>query len=156
MWSLIPWKQNDQSSQSWTLQPVEREFLRIRNDFDRLFQSMWRGTGDFDLGEFGMGRGFDATDAHYVLGVEAPGFEAGDFDVQMVGDRLVVKAERKFAKDEQSTRRYCYGRLLRSFTLPAGAQRDGIEAQYRNGVLELRVPKDPEPKDIKKIAVKTA
>lgn len=99
---------------------------------------------------------FDETDTHYVLAVEAPGFESSDFDVQITGDWLVVKAERNASEDSTTMRRYSYGSLQRSFMLPQDAQREGIEAEYRNGILELRLPKDPENRDVKRISVKSA
>ena len=156
MWSLMPWKQNNTSqNRSLTAEPFEREFLRIRDDFDRLLQSMWGGNGA-ELSQLFMGSGLEETETHYVFEMEAPGFEAGDFDVQTSGDRVIVKAERKASEDAKHGRRYSYGSLQRSFTLPQGARKDEIEAQYRNGILELRIPKNPEAQHVKKIAVKAA
>lgn len=157
MWSLMPWKKSD-SSQNGTLtaEPFEREFLRIRNDFDRLVQSMWKGSELPEMSHLWLTDHFEENDTHYLLAVGAPGFEASDFDVQCEGDRLLVKAERKASDESKSLRRCRYGSLHRTFPLPEDAQREGIEAEYRNGVLELRFPKDPEKKDVKRISVKSA
>lgn len=156
MWSLMPWKQNDRTqNRSLTAEPIEQEFLRIRNDFDRLMHWMW-GDNNGGLSPFWMGSSFDETDTHYILAVEAPGFEPGDFDVQVSGDRLTVKAERKSSQENKNCRRYCYGSLHRTVTLPAGAEKDGIEAEYHSGILELRIPKSPQAQDVKRITVKAA
>lgn len=159
MWSLMPWKRSENSQNSYggvlTAEPLEREFLRIRNDFDRLLQLMGGNYGPVDWNSSWMGSGFDETDTHYVLQIEAPGFEAGDFDVQASGDRLVVKFERKASEADKKSRRYSYGSLQRSCTLPEGAQADGIEAQYRHGILEVRIPKGPETRNVTKITVKS-
>jgi HSP20 family protein len=153
----MPWKQNTNTqNQQLTTEPFEQEFWRLRNDFDRLMQSMWRGTGAGDLSHYWPDGGLDETETHYVMEIAAPGFEAGDFDVQTTGNRVVVKAERKTTENGENQRRYSYGSLQRSFVLPSGAQRDGMEANYRNGILELRIPKTPDAQNIKRISVKSS
>jgi HSP20 family protein len=155
MWSLMPWKQTDNSqSRNLTAEPFEHEFLRLRNDFDRLMHSIWNGR-DGELGSL-WGTSFDETDTHYIHSIEAPGFEPGDFEVQTSGDRLVVKAERKASEEGQHLRRYSFGSLQRTIRLPACAEKDGIDAHYRNGILELRIPKNSQAQDVKRIAVKSA
>jgi len=74
-----------------------------------------------------------------LVRADAPGFEAGDFDVQVANDVLTIKAERKEEKDGQVERQ-----LYRTLTLPAGVRADDVEARYRNGVLELRLPRAEE------------
>src|SRR5436190_1517977 len=87
-----------------------------------------------------MRREFD----NVVDRVEAPGFEAQDFDVEVSGGMLTVRAEHKEAgkKDEEAGERWT--RLERSVTLPEGLDLDKVEATYRNGVLELHLPKHPD------------
>jgi HSP20 family protein len=161
MWSLIPWKQNQQNTGGLTTaEPFEREFSRIRNDFDRLLHSMWSGLPAFDsnhLFDRALSLDIDETDTHYLAHIEAPGFEVGDFEVQAYGDRLVVKAEHKEESENgKQGRHYRYGKLQRYFALPAGAQAEQIEARYRNGVLELEIPKGEEAQKGKRITVKSA
>ncbi len=87
-----------------------------------------------------------------VLRAEVPGFEASELDVQVAGDVLTIRAEHKEeAKDKEERR---FGRLERTVTLPAGTVPEKVEARYRNGVLEVHVPKVPEAQ-ARRIDVKT-
>jgi HSP20 family protein len=72
--------------------------------------------------------------------------------VQVSGNILTVSAEHR---EDTKKHGYRYGRYQRSFTLPAGAEADKIDARYHNGVLELHLPKDKEFLG-RKIAVKSA
>jgi HSP20 family molecular chaperone IbpA len=162
MWNLIPWKKNQQpSNTTLTTEPFEREFSRIRDDFDRLLHSMWSGAPMFDrsldrLFDQRWGLDVEDTDTHYVARMEAPGFEVDDFDVQTIGNQLVVKAEHKESQNGKNGSSYRYGRLHRSIPLPDGAEPDQVEARYHSGVLELQIPKGKESQHTKRIAVKAA
>ena len=83
MWNLIPWKKNGGDGGALAAEPFEREFSRIRNDFDSLMQRMWSGFPGFgdDFFESRFGLDVDETDTHYVASMPAPGFELSDFDV---------------------------------------------------------------------------
>ena len=91
-----------------------------------------------------------------VIKVELPGMKAEDVDVAVVGDRLVVKGERKSeteVKDEDYyTCERCYGRCSRTVALPTYVDAEKIEASFEDGVLEVIFPKTAEAK-AKKIPV---
>lgn len=72
---------------------------------------------------------------------EAPGFEAGEFDVQISGNQLVIRAEHKVEQKEEAGSAYQYGTFYRSLPLPLGVEPDKIDARYHNGILELHLPK---------------
>jgi len=122
---------------------------RMRDVFDRLFDrfsrqwpSLWEGTG--------WRWGLDVRDEEdaIVVQAEAPGFEAGDFDVQVSDNRLVLRASKKVeTKDEKGkVREYREQECYDSVTLPTGIDREKVEAKYHNGVLTVRLPKTPEGK----------
>jgi HSP20 family protein len=156
MWSLIPWKKDNQGG-TLTAEPFEREFTRIRNEFDNLLQRMWGGLSAFgdDFFESRWGLDVDETETHYVARVPAPGFELGDFDVYVSGNHLVVKAEHKQSENEKNGSHYRYGRIQRTIPLPEGIEHDKINARYHNGMLELEIPKG-QASQAKRIAVKAA
>ena len=134
MFNLTPWKQ--QNALASTQQPINR----IRAEFDSLFDRFF-GDGDWNLS---WGMDLQDRDQALAIRLEAPGFEAENFDVQVTGNMLTVRAERKEEsgeKDEQSCSRR---RLQRSVTLPVGVQADKVEARYHNGILEVVLPKSPE------------
>jgi HSP20 family protein len=86
---------------------------------------------------------------------ELPGVREKEVSVSITGDVLTVKGERRFerdAKDEGFHRlERVYGKFERSMPLPIPVQADKVKATYRDGVLEIRLPKVEEvrPKEIK-------
>ena len=99
------------------------------------------------------------TDNEIVLRADLPGVEPKDVDIQVQNGTLTLRGERKFESDvkEDNFRRIerVYGSFVRSFTLPQAVDPESVAAEYRNGVLEVKLPKRPEakPKQIK-VAVK--
>lgn len=93
-------------------------------------------------------------DGNLVLRVEMPGVEEKDIEIKLEGTVLTVKAERKPA-DSEGYAYYqsecCFGTFSRSFTLPETVDIDKINANYKNGVLEITLPQKPEvqPRTIK-------
>jgi HSP20 family protein len=105
---------------------------RLREEFDALFDQFF---GRWPASFFGAGEqpnwGLDLedTDNQVVVRAEAPGFEAGDFDIQVSGDVLTIRAERKQeSKGKQDDFQYTERRLNRTVTLPPGVQADNVEA----------------------------
>lgn len=99
------------------------------------------------------------TATGYILEVVAPGFEKGDFKVNLDGSILTIAAERKAeAKnetDKQIRKEYSYRSFKRSFTIDEKINATGIEASYVNGVLTLNLPKKAEVKHpAKEITIK--
>lgn len=161
MAGLIPWsrKRTDTTGNGGTL-TTARDFpslvRRMQNEFDELVQ---RFAQDWPLSMNGPGTnwrwGIDVEDKDdsFVVRAEAPGFEAGDFDIQAADDRLILRAaHKKESKDKKGEYREeceCY----ESLTLPSGIDKDKIEARYLNGVLTVTIAKTPAAK-AKKISVK--
>src|SRR3982750_3914206 len=74
MWNLIPWKKNGGEGGALAAEPFEREFSRIRNEFDSLMQRMGSGFPGFNDEFFESRWGLDVeeTDTHYVASMSAP------------------------------------------------------------------------------------
>ena len=89
-----------------------------------------------------------------VMKAELPGVAREDIQIQIDGSTLTLKGQRRFAKDvqEESYLRIerAYGSFHRSFTLPATVQQEKVRALFKDGVLELTLPKaeDSKPKRI--------
>jgi HSP20 family protein len=90
------------------------------------------------------------------LTFEVPGIREKDVNVSITGDVLTVRGERKWEREqprEESVHRLerVYGKFERSVPLPMPVQADKVKASYRDGVLEIRLPKAEEikPKEIK-------
>lgn len=84
-------------------------------------------------------------DQRVVVRLEAPGMQKEDFDLQVVGDALVVRGEKRFERESTEGRwrvvQCAYGSFHRSVPLPAAVKADEARATYRNGVLKVELPK---------------
>jgi HSP20 family protein len=155
MFDLIPGK--ERSAQGAVAQRETHPLAFFRREFDSLFDRVF-GNWPANSNEWGApGWSLDVDDKgqELVVRAEAPGFEAGDFDVQVNGDVLRIRAERRQEdKDSEGNSNNRYGRLERWVTLPLGTDRDKVEASYRNGVLEVHLPRTPDAQG-RRIQVKT-
>lgn len=149
MFSLMPWKK-DRNGSGALADRTEHPLSLFRSEFDTLFDRFFGNWPALDANWSAWGLDLDETDSEVTVKVDAPGFEPGDFDIQVSGDTLRITAERKAGDgDKRSYER----RFQRHLTLPAAVDANKVEAGYRNGVLELTLPKTEQSK-WKKIAVK--
>jgi HSP20 family protein len=88
--------------------------------------------------------------------VELPGMAKDDVDISLKDDILTIKGEKKQEREEKEENRYyverTYGSFSRTLTLPSKVNPDGVEARFKDGVLEINLPKAEEEK-IKQIQV---
>lgn len=86
----------------------------------------------------------DNDDSVQVM-LEAPGLDSGDFDIEVRDDVLIVRGEKKLAREETRGHYHvmerAYGHFERAIRLPATVDDDGAEATYRAGVLTITLPK---------------
>lgn len=80
-------------------------------------------------------------DGTYVLRIEMPGIDP-DKDVEINVDNgvLSITAERSEEEREKNRSEFRYGKFARSITLPSGADEEKIEADYKDGILTVRIP----------------
>jgi HSP20 family protein len=94
-----------------------------------------------------------------VLKAEMPGLKKEDVQVEIDGDELVIRGESKAESEVKEEDYYRsernFGSFYRRMPLPAGVTAEQIQANLKDGVLEVRVPKPAEAKpEAKKIEVK--
>jgi HSP20 family protein len=98
------------------------------------------------------------TDGEITVRAELPGLEAKDIDLNVSGDILSIRGEKKEKAEEKQKNYYSresyYGAFQRSIRLPAEVQSDKVGASFKNGVLDIRLPKS-EKAQSKKIDIKT-
>lgn len=136
-----------------------RELARLEREMEDMFGRLpaWPW-GD---GERGWAPAIDMIDRkdEFVLRADLPGLTEKDVEVTVQDNMLTVKGERKAETEEKKDDYHCcertYGAFTRILTLPAGVQADKVKATFKNGVLEVRMPKAPEAKGTK-IEVKAA
>jgi HSP20 family protein len=152
MFSLMPFRRE------WRVEPAPLDLLRreFASLFDRAFGA-WPMPFEFawDWPQ-AYGLEMEEKEGMVVVRAEVPGFEASELDVRITGNVMTILAEHKEAPPPEGAKpvEHRYGRLERTVTLPAGAMPDRVEAVYRNGVLEVRVPLAPEAQP-KRIEVRT-
>jgi HSP20 family protein len=101
----------------------------------------------------------DETDNEFHLRLEVPGMSAEDLDIEVTDQAVSITGERKSAtkSEEDNTLRseFYYGKFERYVPLPSQIQRDQVVADYRDGILNLTLPKSTEQKE-QAIKVKVA
>lgn len=127
MFSMIPYRKR------------EANLFGFMDDLERSLYSNVSGDARFrvDISE---------KDDNYLLEAELPGFDKDDINVQLDGDTLSVSANHESKSEEKDKdgryvrRERRYGSFTRSFDV-TGIDVDKIKADYKNGVLELNLPK---------------
>ena len=115
-------------------------FLNADNFFDN---SNWLSKWDKDFPAVNIAE----NDKNYSVEVVAPGFSKDDFKLKVDDDVLTISAETKTenndnGKNKDYTRReYSYNSFTRSFRLPDNVKDDSISASYKDGVLDIELPK---------------
>jgi HSP20 family protein len=97
------------------------------------------------------------NDGHITVRAEMPGLEAKDIDINVSGDLLTLKGDKKEEKEEKEARYHFKesyaGTFQRVVRLPAEVQSDKANAKFKNGVLDIVLPKARETQT-KKIEIK--
>jgi HSP20 family protein len=90
------------------------------------------------------------ADGEYLVKAEVPGVKKGDLTLEVREGVLTLRGEKKEEREEgkDKARRLerVFGAFSRSFSLPADANADRIEASFSDGVLKITIPKRPEAK----------
>ncbi|WP_068148253.1 Hsp20/alpha crystallin family protein [Rhodococcoides corynebacterioides] len=96
-------------------------------------------------------------DGAYLLRAEVPGVDPDSgFDVTVHDDRVVIRAERIGTTEDGARSEFRYGKFYRSVRLPRDVDKDAIEATYRDGILEIRMPAREPANPGKHITVRSA
>ncbi len=94
----------------------------------------------------------------FTVEVAAPGMKKDDFKIELDNNILVISSEkedRQEEKDGQMTRQeFSYQSFKRTFTLPNTIEEKGIKASYKDGILNIVLPKKEEAKEKPKRMIK--
>lgn len=137
------------------------ELMSLRDSMDRLlsesFFRPWSRLGTFFGGE-SLALDMYETDSDVMVEAILPGVRPDEVDVQITGNVLTIKGERKEEKkEERATYIYqerSYGSFCRSLTLPTEVDVNKATAEFEHGVLKLALPKSEAVKP-KSIRIKT-
>jgi len=90
-------------------------------------------------------------DKNYILDLAVPGIDKNDLKIDINEDVLTVSSENRVEKEENKDdykrKEFSYSSFCRSFYVPENVNRDKIEANYKDGVLTVALPKQEEEKN---------
>jgi HSP20 family protein len=122
---------------------------RMREEFDQLMGKFFQEVPALWSAERADGRwAFDVEDQPeaYVIKAEAPGFDPKDFTVELRGEQLVMRAKHSEKKKADKGEMFTASEFYHSVTLPPYVDAAKIDAGYKQGVLQVTLPKTEEGK----------
>ncbi|NNG57149.1 Hsp20/alpha crystallin family protein [Sphingomonas paucimobilis] len=145
---LIPWRRQENPAPALLRDEERSPFVQLRRELDRLFDDYFRAplVGGASLPSSGLSwpsLEVKETDDRVTVTAELPGLTDKDVEVTVDDGVLTLRGEKRSEhedKDRGWSERY-YGRFERSVVLPDGADEDNCEAEFRDGVLTVRMPK---------------
>ena len=122
------------------------EALRMQRDMDRIFSRL----GAAEVGPEGAVAWMPKIDVKrkdddIVVRAELPGIDPEQVDVEVTDGVLTIRGERRQEEKQEGEDwlvcESCYGSFERSLTIPEGVDPAAIKADYKDGILEVHVPK---------------
>lgn len=127
-----------------------RGLSSLQDQVNRLFEDTVTGDRTGDLGVWAPAVDIYETEHELVVKADLPEVEEKDIDIRVENNTLTIRGERKFQSEVSQDRclrvERAYGNFTRSFSLPNTVNIEGIRAEYRNGVLAVRMAKREESK----------
>ncbi len=129
-----------------------QEMNALQKSFNRLFDDML-ASDNSNLGNISKvpAAELSETDEAVNLKLEIPGMNAKDLDIQVTEDAVSIRGERKeeTTTEENGTKRseFRYGKFERVIPLPVRIQNTDVKADYKDGILNLHLPKAQEEKN---------
>ncbi|HEX7676016.1 MAG TPA: Hsp20/alpha crystallin family protein [Bdellovibrio sp.] len=134
------WKEHFSSNPLSEISSFQKRIDRMMNELMEL-----RGGSSDSLMDFSPSSEITEEEKNYLLKVDLPGVKKEDVKVEVSGDTMTIKAERKTEKEEKGKKRFLseisYGSYVRSFTLPQAIDEKKVDAKFENGVLQVSIPK---------------
>ena len=148
--NVIRWARPELAS--W---PTFGRFSTLRNELDRLFES---SVGDSEsLGGWAPALDMREDKDNVVVKAELPGMKREEIEVSLHDGCLSISGERKAEENSKEAEVYrserFVGRFQRTVTLPVAVAADKVNAQYKDGVRTITLPKSEEAKP-KQITIK--
>jgi len=138
-------------SQNWN--PLQ-DLITLQDRMNRLFEDATKrrthGEGDTS-DEFEHADWIPASDIYetvdtYSIAIDLPGVARNALEIELADNRLIIKGVRtvESAKSRRSERPT--GKFIRTFSIPSAVDQNLIGAEYKDGVLSVRLPKRQDPK----------
>jgi HSP20 family protein len=148
-------KHANELSESVIHQPI----YHLHNEIDRLFNDFFQnvnfpsihsklltGNNLFNDHFFKPNTNISTSGDNYLISVEAPGMDEKDLNIELKDNVLIIKGNKQEEKQEKETHYYrserYYGTFQRLISLPEDARTEAIDANMKNGVLSITIPKE--------------
>ena len=137
-----------------------REVPTLQNRINRMFDDPYFRIGrladDDSLGMWNPAVDLYEKDDHFVIKAELPGIDKNNIKVDLQDRVLTLSGERtddhEVNEENYHRKERSYGKFHRAFRLPADVDSDKIKAEFKDGVLQVEVPK-PEGKKSKEVTI---
>lgn len=121
------------------------DLTRLRRQIERSVDDAISGPRQDGQGRFARPAAdiFESEEG-FTVRLDLPGIDRSSIDVQLVGEELVIRAERKWVKPEKGACVHAerpYGEFTRVFRVGVPVKSEGVQALYRDGVLTVELPK---------------
>jgi len=146
MFALMPWRKRTMAP----LPRAETPFRWFPEEVENLFHRFWPAFPVMETPEwpYRWGLTLEEKEKEVLVRVELPGFAPEEIKVELTGERLLVEAEHKEPAEKETEKAEkpagAYAHVKRELTLPPEVEVEKAEAIYRNGVLEVHLPRKPE------------
>ncbi len=149
--TLIRWKPIREVTAWNPVSDVAEEIVNMQREIDRMFSRFNGGTtADKALEGWSPAVDIIEDDHQFIVRADLPGLTKEDVKITVENNQLTIRGEKR-EEEEKEGKNYhrierSYGSFYRSFTLPTSALSSKIEAEYKDGVLTLSIPKAEEAK----------
>ena len=145
-------------SQQWN--PLQ-DLMVLQDRMNRVFEDATQrrsqaeaNAGDeFERADWTPASDIYETETGFLIAMDLPGIRRETLELDVDENRLVVKGTREMAQSKQHRMERPRGKFLRTFSVPGSVDEGRIAAEYKDGVLQISLPKRTEQK-AKKIDIK--
>lgn len=136
-------------SKQWN--PLQ-DLMLLQDRMNRLFEDVTERrtrvntetSGDIETADWYPAADVYDRDGEYLIAVDLPGITRSTLEITIDDNRLTIKGTRTAGEVSTSRGERPTGRFLRTFGVPAAVDQQVIQAAYKDGVLEVRLPKRKE------------
>jgi HSP20 family protein len=126
------------------------ELDEIQQRLNRLFLDRTANAGDTNFADFMPPVDIEETDADFVVKADLPDVKKEEIKIRVQDGVLTIEGERRHEKEDKGKRFHKiereYGRFVRRFALPTEIDGEKVRAEFRDGVLNVMLPKAPAAK----------
>ncbi len=143
MTNLMPWRRiGNQRNGAILNAPVSQMRLDWDRLFDRVLDDAWNPSAEFSRA---LPLDVSETEEQIRVRAELPGMDPKEIEIELTGDVLTISGQKvEETEAEEGTRHFSerqFGSFRRSMKLPCAIEPDRVEAEYKNGVLSIRLEK---------------